>query len=81
MTFNIQDDDNKIKVSRLTKRDSDFFIDVNETLYPRAAIEISNDAPADIQLVLANAYESGWIVPVAWVCEDQLMWDRIRKKT
>ena len=78
MTFSIQDD--KIRVRRLTKDDPQFFIVANETLYPRAAIEISRKAPPEIQDVLANAYERGWIVPIAWASEDQLAWDRLKKR-
>lgn len=79
MAFTVQDD--KVNISRLTKDDQDFFISVDGILYSRASIEISRDAPQEIQKIIADAYERGWITPIAWASEDQIMWDRLKKRT
>jgi hypothetical protein len=48
------------------------------TVCQRASIEISKDCPASYKTIIAQAYENGWLKPVAHVYGKELTMDALR---
>ena len=66
------------KIRSLKRGDPQFHIFSGGTMYPRASLQIPNICPPETQLLLAEAIEKGWIEVIAWVPEDQLLWDKLK---
>jgi len=50
------------------------------TLSHRASINISTKCPSHIANIIAEAYNRGWIEPVATVTDEEYTWMTLRKK-
>ena len=62
-------------VRMLTKDDKAFTIKDKSSMiiWQRAGIQISDDTPNDIREVLILAVQRGWVKPVAYMKESELM--------
>ena len=47
-------------------------------LSPRASFEISQACPQGYRNVIAECIEYGWLKPVAYVKDSELMWDTLQ---
>jgi hypothetical protein len=46
-------------------------------MVPRAAIEISQRCPDNYKSLISECVEQGWLVPVAYVKEKELFWEKL----
>ena len=74
-----------IKVIRDTTKvikrsDQNFCISNGLSSSPRASINISQKCPQRIADIIIDAYNRGWIEPVATVTEEEYTWMTLRKK-
>jgi len=77
MTFNVSINDTKVKTVKSS--DKMFYIKGHITITPRAGIEISNQCPREYRLILADCIDRGWIKPVAYMRDDEYMWDELKE--
>ena len=64
--------------TKLMPGDPGFTVNDSFTVYRRAAIEISDDCPPSVKTLLVDYYNRGWIKPVAYVHESELMFNDIK---
>lgn len=65
-------------IRTLREDDPMFHIVGNITLTPRAGFEISKGCPTEYFSIIRRAINNGWIKPVAYMRDDELMWDKIK---
>lgn len=66
----------------LRNGDTGFRLDNGITVCDRAGIEITNTCPSGMATVIADAWEKGWIRPVAVVpkSDPTLIWETIKNE-
>lgn len=69
MTFKIH----KSQIKTIKQDDPRFRIVDQFTVSPRAGFEISQGCPREYRLVLADCIDKGWIKPVAYMTERELL--------
>ena len=67
------------KVLEIKQGDKGFKFTSGLVEYPRAAISVSNDCPARVRLELQQYVSNGWITPVAYVREDEYVWEKLKE--
>ena len=65
-------------IKTIRQGDPKFMLNDIFTVCQRASIEISKDCPASYKQIIAQAYENGWIKPVAHVYGKELTMDAMR---
>ena len=65
-------------IRTLREGDPMFHIMGNITMTPRAGFEISEGCPTEFQVIIRRAILSGWLKPVAYIRDDELMWDTLK---
>ena len=58
--------------------DPKFLLNDTFTVCQRASIEISKDCPSNYKKIISQAYENGWLKPVAHVYGKELTMDAVR---
>ena len=58
--------------------DQKFLLKDTLTVCQRASIEISKDCPSNYKKIISQAYENGWLKPVAHVYGKELTMDAMR---
>ena len=58
--------------------DPKFLLNDTFTVCQRASIEISKDCPSNYKKIISQAYENGWLKPVAHVYGKELTMDAMR---
>jgi hypothetical protein len=71
--------DTKHKVKSLKAGDPNWHIHNGLTITPRAGFEISNQCPREYRLILADCIDRGWLKPVAYMRDDEYMWEELKK--
>jgi len=67
-------------VVSLRRNDDGFFFSHNGvTLVPRAGIEISELCPENLRLAIGRAIGEGYLIPVAYMRDDEYTWERLQK--
>jgi hypothetical protein len=70
----------KFRIKTLKNSDKDFtFSPDGVTLVSRAAIEISQRCPENYQDLIQECIRHGWVRPVAYMKESELMWETLEK--
>ena len=69
MTYTIR----QSQVRTLKSNDPRFHITDGLAVAPRAGFEISQGCPREYRLVLADCIDKGWIKPVAYMTERELL--------
>jgi len=69
MTYTIR----RSQARTIKHNDSRFRITDGLAVVPRAGFEISQDCPREYRLVLADCINRGWIKPVAYMTERELL--------
>ena len=64
-------------VRKINSNDSDFQIIDGVTVASRAAIEITASCPREYQMILTQCIAQGWVKPVAYIRDPELMWDKL----
>jgi len=65
----------KSSIKMLRKGDPKFMIRDGIRLSPRAGFEISCRCPEEYKFVIHQCIDHGWIKPVAYVKENEFMWE------
>ena len=63
---------------KLVRGDQGFSVNDGVTIYSRACLEIAESCPEHIRSMIMHAYAEGWIKPVAYVHESELMFDTLK---
>jgi len=75
MTYTIK----KSCVRSIKKGDPMFYIVDNNTLVPRAGFELKTGMPNTYRDVVTECINRGWLVPVAYLKDSELMWEILQK--
>jgi hypothetical protein len=67
------------KVLEIKQGDKGFKFISGYVEYPRAAILVTDECPARVRLDLQQYVSNGWITPVAYVKEDEYMWEKLKE--
>lgn len=71
---------NQIKIKTLKRGDNGFIIRVDGfSIIPRAGFQINSKCPKEYKLVLQECISNGWVEPVAYITENEFMWDELKK--
>lgn len=71
--------DNQHSIRSIGPKDPNFYITGPLTVSGRASIDISLNCPSNIAQMIAQAYDKGWITPVAHVTEKEYMFIGLSK--
>lgn len=66
------------KLKRLQHGEKQFTITDGIVMVNRASIECSASCPASLIVQLEDAISKGWITPVAYMREEEYVWDSLR---
>ena len=70
---------NNEKVLEIKQGDKGFKFISGLVEYPRAAILVTDECPARVRLELQQWVSNGWIAPIAYVREDEYMWEKLKE--
>ena len=65
------------RVKKITRGDNDFTFVHGHTVYSRASIEISNQCPITMRLMIERALCDGYLKPVAYMKDTEYMWEKL----
>lgn len=68
-----------MSVKKLQFSDDDFCFNEDNTEYYRAAIELDKEIPVQFKRIVIECFEKGWIKPVAYIREQELIWDKLHE--
>jgi hypothetical protein len=68
-----------LKIHRLAPDDINFTIQGKFTIARRATIEITKSCPAGYREIIAECYNRGWIEPVAYITDQELIFIGLSK--
>lgn len=71
--------ESKHKIKTLKQGDTLWYIADGLTVTPRAGFEISTQCPREYKLVLSECINRGWIKPVAYMRDDEYMWESLKQ--
>lgn len=69
----------KSRIKTIKQGDSLWTIHDGLMVAPRAGFEISTQCPREYKLVLSECIDRGWIKPVAYMRDDEYMWETLRE--
>jgi hypothetical protein len=75
MTFKLQTS----CVRTIRQGDDNFHIHDGMVISPRAGFEISEQCPAEYQKFLMECWGNGWIKPVAYMKDSELVWETLQQ--
>ena len=67
------------RIRTIRQGDDNFHIQDSMVISPRAGFEISQECPMSYRKVLAECIEHGWIRPVAYTKDSELMWETLQQ--
>jgi len=67
------------RIRTIQQGDDNFIIQDNLTLSPRAGFEIDQRCPREHLLVIQEFIQYGWLRPVAYVKDSELMWETLQQ--
>lgn len=68
----------KVKIKIVKNDDPMFYIKGDITMSPRAGFEILMSCPREYRLILADCIDKGWIKPVAYMRDDEYVWESLK---
>ncbi len=68
----------KVKIKTVKNDDPMFYIKGDVTVSCRAGFEISQGCPHEYRLILADCIDRGWIKPVAYMRDDEYVWESLK---
>ena len=75
MTFTMP----KVKIKTIGRDDRMFYIKGDITITPRAGFEISKSCPREYGLILSECIDKGWLKPVAYMRDDEYVWEQLKE--
>lgn len=70
--------ESKLKIKTIKNDDRMFYIKGALTMTPRAGFEVSKQCPYEYRLVLTECIDRGWIKPVAYMRDDEYIWESLK---
>jgi hypothetical protein len=67
------------RIRTIQQGDDNFIIQDNLTLSSRAGFEIDQRCPREHLLVIQECIQYGWLRPVAYVKDSELMWETLQQ--
>jgi hypothetical protein len=77
--MNVTETKHSPKVLEIKQGDKGFKFISGYVEYPRAAILVTDECPARVRLELQQWVSNGWIAPIAYVREDEYMWEKLKE--
>lgn len=71
--------ESKHKIKTLKQGDTLWYIADGLTITPRAGFEIKKECPDDYKDVIFQSINCGWLVPVAYMRDDEYMWESLKQ--
>jgi hypothetical protein len=68
----------KVKIKTIKNDNPMFYIRGDITVSGRAGFEISQSCPREYRLVLSECIDRGWIKPVAYMRDDEYVWEELK---
>ena len=65
------------KIVSIRQDEPGFYIREGVKMAGRAGFEISKDCPKDYARIIGEAYNKGYIIPVANMLESEYMWEKL----
>lgn len=67
------------KIKTVKPNDPLWHITSGVTLTPRAGFVISEKCPREYKLIIADCLNNGWLKPVAYMRDDEYMWEELKE--
>lgn len=77
--MNVTETKSNTKVLEIKQGEKGFKFVSGLVEYPRAAILVTDECPARVRLELQQWVSNGWISPVAYVREDEYVWEKLKE--
>lgn len=75
----IRSSNNNVSVKAIKQGDADFYFSHDGiTMTPRAGLEISSVCPEMMRRYIERAILDGYLKPVAYIREDEFMWEQLQ---
>ena len=68
----------KVKIKTINRDDPMFYIKGDVTMSCRAGFEITKSCPREYRLILAECIDNGWLKPVAYMRDDEYLWESLK---
>lgn len=68
----------KVKIKTIKNDNPMFYIRGDITVSGRAGFEISQSCPREYRLVLSECIDRGWLTPVAYMRDDEYVWEELK---
>jgi hypothetical protein len=68
-------------IRTIRQNDDDFILTNGIVVTPRAGFEISNRCPENYKDLIHECIRHGWIKPVAYMYDHELMWEKLSTPT
>ena len=68
-------------IRTIRERDDDFMLTNGVVITPRAGFEISSGCPYTYREIIQECIRQGWLKPVAYMYDHELMWEKLSKPT
>ena len=75
MTFSVYSS----RILTIRQGDDKFHIHDGMVISPRAGFEINQSCPQNYRNVIAECIEYGWLKPVAYIKDSELMWETLQQ--
>lgn len=75
MTFKVYSS----RVRTIHQTDPDFLIHDGMVLSPRAGFMINEKCPTNYRQVIKECLDNGWLMPVAYMKDSELVWDALQQ--
>ena len=67
------------EVKSLYPGDKDFKFMIDLVEYPRAAVTVTKECPANYRDIIYTCQAKGWIKPIAYVPTKELVWEELQR--
>lgn len=65
------------KIVKISSDDPNFLLNDGIRLAQRSAISLNKDMPSELQYMVRDWYNKGWITVDAYMLESELMWGKL----
>lgn len=69
----------KVKIKTISQGDKLWMINNGLTVTPRAGFQISEKCPSEYRMILMQCIDFGWLKPVAYMRDDEYMWEELKQ--
>lgn len=66
------------KIKQIKPNDPLWHIKSGLYMTPRAGFQINEKCPKEYRAIIAQCINSGWLQPIAYMCDDEYMWEELK---